>query len=137
MPSTNKLAIETKFTKVDTNLGLVFGWAIICKEDGVDYFDTQEHHIPEQAMLEATTEFMKSERTAMDMHMGPDAVLAGSIVMAFPMTTEVAKAFGIETSTTGLMIAMQPDDATILAKFESGEYTGFSIGGFMIESEDV
>jgi hypothetical protein len=33
--------------KVDESLGLVLGWAIVCKKDGCDYFDLQEDHIPE------------------------------------------------------------------------------------------
>jgi len=131
--SSQKLSIQTNFAKVDASLGLVFGWAIVCKVNGEPYVDLQDDHIPEQAMLEATTEFMKSDRTAMDMHLGEDAILKGSIVMAFPLTTEIAKAFGIASDRTGLMIAMQPEDDTILAKFESGEYTGFSIGGHVIE----
>jgi hypothetical protein len=58
-------------------------------------------------------------------------------VFAFPMTTDIAKAFGVETKTTGLMIGLKPDNNAMLAKFKSGELTGFSIGGFRIEDEGV
>jgi hypothetical protein len=40
-----------------------------------------------------------------------------------------AKAFGVETKTTGLMIAIKPDSDDMLAKFRDGTLTGFSIGG--------
>ena len=134
----NGIHVNTQICKVDESLGLVFGWAVICKIDGERYFDLQDHHIPEDAMMEAATDFMQNSRMAKDMHTkGEEGVLPGSILFAMPMTTEVAKAFGIETKLTGLMIAMKPDSDEILQKFKSGEYTGFSIGGFHITQEDA
>lgn len=89
-------------------------------------------------MLEASTDFMLNSRMAKDMHKaGEEGILPGSIVFAFPMTEDVAKSFGVESSTTGLMIAMKPDDNDVLEKFKSGEYTGFSIGGSRITDEEV
>lgn len=126
-------------TKVDSELGLVMGWAIVCQKDGEPYFDLQGDHIPEGAMLKAAADFMVNSRVAGEMH-GRDGegqpVQAGHVVFAFPMTSDIAKAFGVETDTTGLMIAMKPDDG-MLAKFKSGEYTGFSIGGGRITDEEV
>lgn len=119
-------------SKVDTNLGLVFGFAIVCKDEGQDHFDLQGHHIPESVMLSAATDFaMNSERVAKDMHGKADRGedVTGTVAFMFPMTAEIAKAFDLpEPTKTGLMIAMKPD-AALLAKFASGEYTGFSIGG--------
>jgi hypothetical protein len=125
--------ILAKVSAVDQTLGLVMGFAIVCKQGGEEYFDLQGDHIPEDAMLEATTEFMLNSRTAKAMHAGE---AAGSIVFAWPMTTEIAKAFGIEVNTTGLMIAMKPDEE-MMKKFVSGEYTGFSIGGRRIKDKDA
>ena len=118
-----------KVSGVDEGLGLVFGWGIVCKEAGVDYVDVQGNHIPEDAMVEATTEFMKSSRQMGEMHVRMDA---GAVVHSFPLTTEIAKAMGITTDKTGWMIAAAPDKA-MLAKFASGEFAGFSIGGEHIE----
>jgi hypothetical protein len=123
-----------KVAKVDTALGLVFGWGIICKQDGKDYFDLQGDHIPEDAMLEAVTEFMVEGGAAKEMHQG---VVKGRILFAFPLTTDVAKAFGLETTQTGLMLALKPDSPEMLEKFRTGEYTGFSIGGKRILDEPV
>lgn len=120
--------------KVDDSLGLVLGWAIVCTKNGEAYFDLQDDHIPEDAMLKASADFMQHSRVAKEMHAG-DA--AGSVVFAFPMTAEIAKAFGIETATTGLMIAMRPDSDEMLAKFRDGTMQGFSIGGVRIEDEDA
>lgn len=134
--SDKEFRLDTTICKVDTGLGLVFGWAIVCKKDGDDYFDVQGDHIPEDAMLDAATDFMLNSRMAKDMHK-QDGELPGSVLFAFPMTTDVAKSFGIETNQTGLMIAMKPDDPEILRKFQVGERTGFSIGGQRIVNEDV
>lgn len=134
--SSEKFETSAKICKVDESLGLVFGWAIICKKNGEDYFDVQGDHIPEAAMLEASTDFMIHSRMAKDMHRA-DGELPGMIVHSFPLTTEIAKSFQIETEDTGLLIAMKPDDQEVMQKFVSGEYTGFSIGGKYIENEEV
>ena len=132
MPS-NDININSNILKVDNNQGLVLGWGIVCKVDGEDYVDLQGDHITELAMLNAAVDFMKNSRIAKDMHVAGDAgVLPGLIVFAFPLTTEIAKAFGISVTQTGLMIGMKPESDEILNKFKSGEYTGFSIGGSIL-----
>ncbi|MGH3375885.1 MAG: XkdF-like putative serine protease domain-containing protein, partial [Actinoallomurus sp.] len=113
--------------KVDTKHGLVLGWAIVCKQDGVDYYDLQDEHVPEDVMFEAAVDFAAGARAAREMHR--DGSEHGQCVFAFPMTSDVAKSLGIDTGgTSGLLIGMKPG-ADVLAKFQSGEYTGFSIGG--------
>jgi hypothetical protein len=131
--SVEKFDTEATVFKVDDSLGLVFGWAIVCNKAGDPYYDTQGDHIPEDAMLSAAADFMKNSRVAKDMHQGDEI---GPVVFAWPMTAEIAKAMGIETSTTGLMIAMLPPP-DILQKFRDGDYTGFSIGGMRGEDEEV
>ena len=122
----------SEFVKVDEELGLVFGFAIICNKNGEAYYDLHRDHIPEDSMLKAATDFMLHSRMAGEMH-GRDkdnnTVAKGTVVFAFPLTTEVAKSLGIVTKTTGLLIAIKPSDQSILDKFKSGEYNGFSIGG--------
>lgn len=127
-----KRELQASIAKVDETLGLVFGWAIICKIGDEDYYDVQEDHIPEQSMLKSATDFTLSERVGKEMHFGKGK---GTIAFVFPLTTEIAKAFGLSTNQTGLMIAMKPDTPDILAKFKSGEYTGFSIGGQRFDAE--
>ncbi len=125
---------SARVVKVDEALGLVMGYAIVCKEQGEPYFDTQGDHIPEDAMLGAALDFMENSRLAKEMHVGEGK---GTVVFAWPMTEDVAKAFGILTNTTGLMIAMRPSDDAMLEKFRDGTYTGFSIGGERIKDEEV
>jgi hypothetical protein len=119
--------------KVDDSLGLVFGWAIVCKMDGEPYVDLQNDIIPEDSMLSASMDFMQNSRVSKEMHRGDQT---GTVVFAFPLTEDIAKSFGIETKKTGLMIAVRPS-ADVLAKFKSGEYKGFSIGGFRLEDEEI
>jgi len=135
MSTPEKMNIYGKVAKVDEDLGLVFGFAIICKDRGEDYFDVQGDHIPEEAMVPAAADFMSNSRVAKEMHTGE---ANGSVVFAFPLTTDIAKAMGLgEPDRTGLMIAMRPDSEETLEKFRSGEYTGFSIGGRRIEQEEI
>jgi len=126
---------KAQVAKVDEELGLVFGYAIVCKEDGRDYFDLNvdretgekvPEHIPEETMLKAAAEFMDSAtRPGNEMHAGPQL---GKYVFAFPLTTEIAKALGIKAKKTGLLVAYKAP-ADVLQKFKDGTYTGFSIEG--------
>lgn len=120
--------------KLDDELGLVFGYAIVCKENGEEYFDVQGDHIPEDAMLAAALDFMKNSRAANEMH-GTERI--GDIVFAFPLTTDIGQSMGLQMEKTGLMIAMQPSDPDVLEMFKNGTYKGFSIGGRRIEDEVV
>lgn len=126
--------MDVEIAKVDSRLGVVFGYAIVCKVDGEEYFDLQGDHIPEDTMLEATSEFMSGFRVAKDMHRG-DAV--GQVLFGFPMTTDIAKALDVEIAKSGFIVGMKPDNDEMLEKYESGEYTGFSIGGRRVLQEDV
>jgi len=134
-PKDGAMKFDTEATvfKVDDSLGLVFGWAIVCNKGGENYFDSQGDHIPEDSMLHAAADFMKNSRVAKDMHQGDEI---GPVVFAWPMTADIAKAMGMQTDTTGLMIAMLPPP-DILQKFKDGDYTGFSIGGHRVEDEEV
>ena len=60
----------------------------------------------------------------------------GSVPFCFPLLSDVAKALGIETSRTGLLIGALPDP-DIYERYKTGEYTGFSIGGMRLRDEVV
>ena len=123
--------------KVDAELGIVFGWGIISKQDGEPYYDLQGDHIPEDSMLKAAADFMESSRVAGEMHKNGKVEKVeerGAVLFALPLTAEIAKSLEIETKKTGLIIAVKPD-ADMLAKFKSGALTGFSIGGFVLKDE--
>lgn len=127
LKSTDQEQQYARVLKVDDSLRLVLGWALICKIEDQPYFDTQGDHIPESSMLEASVDFMVNSRLSKDMHTGEGK--GAVVVFAWPMTTEIAKAFGITVGQTGLMVAIRVNDDAILEKFKDGTYTGFSIGG--------
>ena len=126
-----KFQLQAEVAKVDAKLGLVMGYAIVCAKNGEPYFDLQGDHIPEEAMLKAALDFMENSQVAREMH-GEEQT--GSVVFAWPMTKDIAKALGIEVRKTGLIIAIKPDDE-MLVKFKSGALTGFSIGGGCVREE--
>ena len=131
-PVSDVTKIEATVAKVDGGLGLVFGWAIVSEIDGEPYFDTQGDNIPSNVAMKAIAKFMEGERVAKTMHVGERT---GTVVMAWPMVPDIMKALGIECNQTGVVIAMKPDSPESLRKFQSGEFTGFSIGGSAISEE--
>lgn len=134
---------SSEIAKVNDELGLVFGYAVVCKELDltkaagdrvmVEHYDTQGHHIPEEVMLKAATDFALNSRASKDMHRGDSIQTA---VFNFPMTEEIAKALGMTIEKSGWLIALKPTPE-VLAKYKSGEYTGFSIGGMAHSLEDA
>jgi len=116
--------------KVDAELGIVFGFAVVCKSGGEDYFDLQGHCIPEDEMLQASAEFMAGSRVAKEMHGREPG--EGTVVYAFPLTSEIARALSIRTEMTGLLIGMRPAPE-VLAKFQDGTYKGFSVAGVAVQ----
>lgn len=127
--------IEVKVNKVDEQLRMVFGWGSICKKrnpetkEFVLYTDTDNEQFPEDVTLKAWLDFMNGDQRIMDdMH---NETPVGKVVFAFPMTEDIAKTFGILDSIdqTGMIVGTVITDDATLKKFQSGEYTGYSIGG--------
>lgn len=121
-----------KVSTINKRLGIVFGWAAESLRKGEQYFDTQGDHYTEDAMVADFADFMLKSRTSGEMH----EVVDGDVVFLFPLTSDLAKAFEIKTDRTGVMVGIKPSPE-VLAKFESGEYTGFSIGGERLDEEVV
>lgn len=119
--------------KVSEELGLIFGYAIVCKENGEPYYDLQGDHISEEEMLKAATEFMRVGREAKEMHKG-DRI--GDVLYAWPMTEEMAESLDMVVTKTGLLVGIAPEDPDVLEKAKSGELAAFSIGG-VGEREEV
>jgi Putative phage serine protease XkdF len=117
------------------DLGLVFGWAIVCNgDDGEPYFDLHGDHIPENAMMKASLEFALSDRVGKVMH---DGEQVGTHAFIMPVTKEMIEANGWATKKTGLLLAWKPDSPEIIAAVKSGKLTGFSIGGAYGETEEL
>ncbi len=132
--------------KVGPDLGLVFGFAAICTEDGKPFFDAGSagapgiaEHLPEDVMLKMASDFMLNSRVSSDEHSRDAAgkvVPDGTVVFMLPLTAELAKRLNITTKRTGLIVGMKPSPE-VLAKFKDGYRHGFSIGGQYVEVEEV
>lgn len=120
--------------KTDTNLGIVFGYAIVCKKEGEPYVDLQDDYIPEDVMLKAAADFMTGDRVAKDSHAGENI---GQVVFGFPLTSEIAKAFELDPKATGFLVGMKPGADDILKAYADGEYTGFSLGGSNVVTSEM
>lgn len=123
------MADEFKIWKVNEELGIVFGFGMICKEvkDNVakEYYDTDNQHVPEDVMVKAVSKYMEGARINNNGHTANDV---GIVVHSFPLTEDIAKTLGITSNYYGWLVGVKPD-ADTLVKFKSGEYTGFSIEG--------
>lgn len=115
--------LHFEVVKTDASRRLVFGFAVVCKEGGADYRDSDGSHIPESVMLDGALDWARGVKPADAMHDGQEI---GTHPFLFPLTTEIAKAFGIQTTRTGLLVGQQVEAETF-KRFESGELRGFSI----------
>ena len=131
--------------KASSKLGLIFGFAMITKVrnaqgDFVPFNDDDSDQFGDQGMLEAVTNFAKSQRVACTMH-GRDEneqpIQDGGVIHHFPLTEEIAKALDIVAPVCGTLVALAPDNPETIAKAERGDFTGFSIGGEIIESIQI
>lgn len=113
--------------KVDTQRRLVFGWAQICTKNGQEYFDTDNQSIPEDITLDGWADFMRNGRVNKAMHDGDQV---GEVAFAFPAFDDILKSLGIQPGDqSGIIVGVYVNDDTILNKYHSGEYQGFSVGG--------
>lgn len=122
------------FFKVDEEQGIAYGWAIVCFENDEPYFDLQGDHIPEGAMVDALLDFSKNSRVGKDQHQGEQV---GEHVFLYPMTKATAGGLGIKTAKRGALVGYKPNNPADLQLIKTGERTGFSIGGFIIESDET
>lgn len=125
--------------KVDSQIGVVFGWAIVSKIDNKPYYDLQGDYIPEETMLKSAYDFMNGPRVGGNMHrqQGGRPECVGKVVFALPLTSDIAKAMKIKCNKSGLIIGMKVNDPDVLDNFKNGTYTGFSIGGYRIKDDEV
>ena len=124
---------DVKVTKV-SDVGVVFGYAIVSTIDGEPYFDLQGDHIPDDAILKAAVDFVESGAIGKTMHAGD---VSGKVLFVWPVSADLHKAFDQVSKTTGLQIGFKPDNAEDVQKFRDGVFTGFSIGGERGIDEEV
>jgi hypothetical protein len=146
----SKIVKVNDVVNVDSEHGLVFGYAIVSKtRDSFDgefepYYDLNIDHdgvykgqrvpenITEDAMFKAAVEAAETgiQMAANVQHEGEDV---GSYYFMFPVTEEMAKALDWQVKKTGLVVGYHPGDPDVLAKFKNGTLTGFSIEGERVD----
>jgi hypothetical protein len=112
--------------KVDSERRIVWGWASVSTMKGELVTDLQGDQITPAEMEKMADRFMASARTAKAMHAGEQI---GEVLHSFPVTNELAKAFGMSTDREGWIIGMKIKDDAVWAGFKDGTYKAFSIGG--------
>jgi putative serine protease XkdF len=125
-----------KVEKVDAELGIVIGYAIVSQRKNADgswedYYDLQGDHIPFGEVVKASADFMKNSRVAKEMHSGEQR---GETVFAIPVDESIAKSLGWTIQQSGLVIGVALD-ADLIAKYKSGALTEYSLGGFATSEE--
>lgn len=118
--------LHGEITKADDSQRMVWGWASVISENGVPLEDRQGDVIEADTLVKAATDFMFSVRTTKQMHVGGKV---GEFVHSFPLTADIAKAFGIQCDKEGWIVACKILDEAVWQKVKSGELRAFSIGG--------
>lgn len=112
--------------KLDNERRIAWGWAYVSTIKGEIQTDTQGDSISPAEMEKMADRFMASARMAKAMHEGEQI---GEVLHSFPLTAEIAKAFGMETDREGWIIGMKIHDDAVWDQMKAGTFKGFSIGG--------
>jgi hypothetical protein len=112
--------------KLDAERRIAWGWASVSTVKGELVTDLQGDTITPAEMEKMADRFMSSARMAKAMHEGDQI---GEVLHSFPLTAELAKAFGMETDREGWIIGMKVHDDAVWRGFTEGTYKAFSIGG--------
>lgn len=112
--------------KLDSERRIAWGWASVSTVKGELVTDTQGDVITPAEMEKMADRFMASARTAKAMHEGDQI---GEVLHSFPLTNELAEAFGMNTDREGWLIGMKIHDDAVWKGFQEGRYRAFSIGG--------
>lgn len=122
---------DSLFSKFDDEHRIAYGWAIVSTENSVPYFDLQGDHIPMDAIVAATIDFMKNSRASDDMH---TETKTGDVVFCAPVTKGTV-VDPQHPEREGLWIGVQIEDEAVYQSTKKGERRGFSIGGFLDDAD--
>lgn len=122
-----------EITKVNEELGVIYGWASVTTVEGELVVDSHGDTIDTIEIVKAAHEFVSEARAAKIMHKGEDV---GEIVESLVFSEDIQKALGIDLGFEGWFIGMRVPDVDIRKQVMNGELPMFSIGG-MAESEEA
>jgi len=116
----------TEILKVDRERRIVWGWASVSTMKGELVTDLQGDRITPSEMEKMADGFMRSTRAAKVMHEGD---VEGEVIHSFPLTKELAEAFGIQTDREGWITGTYVTSDDAWERALKGEFRGLSIGG--------
>lgn len=118
--------------KTDDELRVVWGWSSVTVDKGRPVVDLQGDIIDTADLQKAVWDFMDSDRVSAVMH-GRDAdgqpVRTGRVVDSIVITSDLAKALGMDPSREGWLVGVKIEDDAVWKGIKDGTYTMFSIGG--------
>jgi cation transport regulator ChaB len=117
---------SVKIIKMDDEQRVVWGWASVATENGDAVFDVHGDHIPMTELTKASIDFMENVRVGKSLHQGAQT---SSVIGCLPLSQELAKALGIETTREGLIMGFRVQDDATWGLIKSGELPALSIGG--------
>lgn len=123
------VTIRGKIAKADPVQHNVFGWLSVSQdEDGAPIVDTQGDIIDPEVLEAAAYRFVLESREMGDMHDRVEGI--GKLIESMVFTADKLDALGLVGKLpVGWWVGFHVDDAGVWESIESGEYTGFSIGG--------
>jgi hypothetical protein len=125
--------------RFDKELGRCFGWACFSKKNGEPYIDLHGDHFPDDELLKAVDGLMKLPIEKREINVEHAGAARGTIVSAFALTEDIAKAVTppIETGGTyGVLVSFEPD-ADLLKSIQAGEMICLSIEGKAYDVQEV
>lgn len=115
-----------KITKVNEELGVIYGWASVTTKGGELVVDSQGEAIETIEIVKAAHKFVCDARVAKVMHQGGEV---GEIVESLVFSEDIQKALGIELGLEGWFIGMRVPNDDLRKQVRDGDLPMFSIGG--------
>lgn len=105
---------------------VAYGWASVVEVDGVPVEDRQQDIISEEGLIDAAHSLARNGFGAKVMH---DGESVGLVVESAVVTREMQQVLGVDLGFVGWWVGIHYPVLETWARVESGELSGFSIGG--------
>lgn len=112
--------------KTEDDKQIVWGWASVVEENGVEVEDHQGDVISSEDMQKAAHDFVRNVRMGKVMHEG---AYKTELVDSVFMSNDLQKALGIDLGKVGWLVGFHVPDAGVWKRVKSGDLPAFSIGG--------
>lgn len=129
--------------KADHEQRMVYAWASVISENGEPVVDSQGHIIEAHELEKAAAAFMEECRfMTLEHERNQDGSFSSDlskadVIHSFPLTADIAKAFGIKCDREGWLIGYRLNDDDLWEQTKSGKLGGLSIGGWVERLEEA